>query len=133
MTEQADMTEEEAKEFAVYPKGRAYSIQSLISECASLELHCRDGSWRVCKCVLEKHLPLIAGVATEAYGFAKQNDEKEYMEQLFNGARVRYHLVLIQGMTPDLAEDIRAWARESRHKLARSGWLEDALEPIYFK
>ena len=73
------------------------------------------------------------GLASEAYGYAKQDDEKTYMEVLLTAARERHHRALIEGMSLKLAEDIRIWARGARHVLSRSGWLEEALEELYFK
>jgi len=113
---------------ATYPGGRAHALQTLIGELASLGLHCRDGSWRICACIPEKHLPLIASIASEAYGFAKIKEEKMFMEKILMGARERHHRVLLGGMSFEVAEDIRSWARECRHVITASCWLEYALE-----
>ena len=112
---------------ATYPSGRGYALQNLIGELASLGLHCRDGSWRICTCIPEKHLPLIAAISSEAYGFAKLPEEKVFMEQIFMGARERHHRVLKEGMSFEVAEDIRGWARECRHMITASCWLEHEL------
>ena len=113
---------------ATYPGDRAYSLQTLIGELASIGLHCRDGSWRICTCIPEKHLPLVAAVSSEAYGFAKIPEEKKFMEEIFMGARERHHRVLLEGMSLELADDIRVWSRACRHMITSSCWLEHALE-----
>jgi hypothetical protein len=123
------VSEEEVIECeATYPGARPYALQSLIGELASVGLHCRDGSWRICTCIPEKHLPLIAALSSEAYGFAKLPEEKKHMEKIMMGARERHHRVLLEGMSFEVAEDIRAWARAARHVITSECWLEDALE-----
>ena len=49
------------------------------------------------------------------------------MEQILMGARERHHRVLKETMTFEVAEDIRSWARECRHMITTSCWLERAL------
>ena len=122
------MSEDEVIECeATYPGGMPYALQNLIGELASLGLHCRDGSWRICACIPEKHLPLIAAISSEAYGFSKFPEEKMFMEQILMGARERHHQVLKESMTFEVAEDIRKWARECRHMITSSCWLERSL------
>jgi len=126
------MSEEIQEEYveceATYPGGRAYALQNLVGELASLGLHCRDGSWKICTCIPEKHLPLIAAISSEAYGFAKLPDEKAFMEKILFGARELHHRVLLEGMSLSLAEDIRGWARGCRHMITSEGWLDKALK-----
>jgi hypothetical protein len=63
-----------------------YTNEALIEELALLERHYRDGSWNVCSCVPEKHLPLIAGLASEGLMFleaAENPAERERMKVFY--------------------------------------------------
>jgi hypothetical protein len=55
---------------------RRYTETALVEELALLERHYRDGSFRECSCVPEKHLPLIAGLSSEMVMFVKDKDPK---------------------------------------------------------
>lgn len=65
---------------------RKYTAASLIEELALLERHYRDGSYTECSCVPEKHLPLIAGLASEMVMFVPSG-EKAFYENLAEVAR----------------------------------------------
>lgn len=62
---------------------RKYTENSLIEELALLERHYRDGSYKVCTCVPEKHLPLIAGLSSEMVMFL--NTEEDKMQKFYAG------------------------------------------------
>ncbi len=62
---------------------RKYTKNSLIEELALLERHYRDGSYRVCSCVPEKHLPLIAGLSSEMVIFLEMGEDK--LQKFYSG------------------------------------------------
>ena len=101
-----------------YPNDREYTLQSLVEQLGLLELHIRDGSWRLCDCNPGKHLPLVAGLASEGYGFAESEEEREFMECLMNQARV-FKAKIRSGeyWTQEDMDRIRDWARRARHKI----------------
>lgn len=66
---------------------KRYTEDSLIEELALLERHYRDGSYKECSCVPEKHLPLIAGLSSEMMMFVGEDKLKRFYEKLAEGAR----------------------------------------------
>jgi len=107
---------------ANFPDDHAYTLNSLIEELTLIERHIRDGSWRRCRCNPEKHLPLVAGLASEGYGFAEGKAEKEFMRCLRDTARVTRDK-MERGLFKDRdAEKLRAWARASRHRIEYKEW-----------
>jgi hypothetical protein len=66
---------------------KRYTIDSLIEELALLERHYRDGSYKECSCVPEKHLPLIAGLASEMVMFVTEDKLKNFYSNLGEVAR----------------------------------------------
>ena len=52
-----------------FPSDEDYTYGALVEELCLIERHIRDGSWRLCSCNPEKHLPSISGLASEGYGF----------------------------------------------------------------
>lgn len=105
-----------------FPNDREYTYGALLEELNLLERHLRDGSWKMCSCNPEKHLPLIAGLGSEGMGFTDDPDEKRFMESLMNQARVARAKFLKGGFKAEDAESLRAWAREMRHRLTESNW-----------
>lgn len=65
-----------------FPGDHDYTLTALVEELALVERHLRDGSSTTCSCLEEKHLPMIAGFASEGYGFAKDKVEREFMRCL---------------------------------------------------
>jgi hypothetical protein len=63
---------------------RVYTEDSLITQLALTELHCKDGSAvdAGCHCVPAKHLFLIEGLSSEGVGFTPKENEKRFYEQL---------------------------------------------------
>jgi hypothetical protein len=74
-----------AKEF----DGLEYTREALAEEISLMERHARDGSAVLggCSCIEEKHLLLIAGLASEGVTLAKDQAEKEYYMNLADKAR----------------------------------------------
>lgn len=69
--------------------GLNYTRESLPEELALIERHARDGSavQAGCACIEEKHLLLVAGLASEGVALATDMKEKEYYMGLANLAR----------------------------------------------
>ena len=106
-----------------FPNDREYTFQTLVEQLALMELHIRDGSWRLCSCNPEKHLPGVAGLASEGFGFAETEDELHFMECLMNQARV-FKAKIRSGeyRTQEDMNAVKDWARESRHRLEAKNW-----------
>lgn len=111
-----------------FPNDHDYTMTGLIEELALVERHLRDGSSTTCSCLQEKHLPIIAGFASEGYGFAKADTEREFMRCLRDTARLTREKIergLFRGRD---AEQLRAWAREMRHRIEWKKWRGDMAE-----
>jgi len=106
-----------------FPNDREYTFNALIEELFLVERHIRDNSWRLCDCTPSKHLPGIAGLASEGYGFAEDTDERGFMECLMNQARL-YKAMIEDGRIKNEKQfnQIRAWARYARHLLSVKDW-----------
>lgn len=106
-----------------FPSDRDYTLQSLVEQLGLMELHIRDGSWRLCDCNPEKHLPLAAGLASEGFGFAESDDESLFMECLMNQARV-FKSKIRKGeyRTQEQMNILKDWAREGRHRIEERNW-----------
>lgn len=69
--------------------GLDYTRETLLEELSLMERHARDGSAfeAGCSCIEEKHLLLIAGLASEGVTLAKDQAEKEYYMKLAEWSR----------------------------------------------
>jgi hypothetical protein len=69
--------------------GLEYTREALAEELSLVERHARDGSAVLggCSCIEEKHLLLIAGLASEGVTLATDQAEKEYYMNLAEKAR----------------------------------------------
>ena len=105
-----------------------YTLNSLIEELALIERHIRDGSWIKCRCNPEKHLPLVAALASEGYGFSENAHEKEFMRCLRDTARLTREKIEHGVFKEKDADRLRAWARESRHRIEYKAWKGDMAE-----
>jgi hypothetical protein len=112
-----------------FPGDRKYTHNSLVEELALAERHCRDGSWAYCQCNPEKHLPLIAGLASEGVGFAESEPEKSFMKGLRDYARKLKVDIERGDFNDDAAEDFREWAREMRHRITLNQWYGAMADP----
>lgn len=79
-------------------------------------------------CNPEKHLPLVAGLASEGYGFAEDPDEKAFMRKLQNYARIMRSRIKAGKFTTKEADSLRAWAREMRHRIEEKNWAGEWQE-----
>jgi len=105
-----------------FPGDHDYTLNALVEELTLAERHLRDGSWKLCDCNPEKHLPMIAGLASEGYGFTDDMGEKAFMVQLRDGARI-FKTKIEKGLFQQRdAEDLRAWTREMRHRISFKQW-----------
>lgn len=67
---------------------KLYTVNSLVEELALLERHINDGSYLLCGCAPEKHLPLIAGLSSEAVRIvAIDETEKHFYQTIADLAR----------------------------------------------
>ena len=106
-----------------FPDDRTYTINALIEELTLAERHCRDESYPLCSCLPEKHLFLLAGLASEGYGFAQDQDEKEFMRQLqVRSRKIREDIKEGRCRTKEDYDKLRAWLREMRHRLDQKNW-----------
>ena len=112
-----------------YPGGHTYAIQTLITELCLLELHLRDLSWLTCTCIPEKHLPTIAGIASENYGFTTNQEEKLIMATIVKRARELHHRTILEEPTHELAETTRKWARNTRKTITSALWYPPLFTP----
>jgi hypothetical protein len=71
--------------------GLDYTREALAEELSLVERHARDGSAVLggCSCIEEKHLLLIAGLASEGVTLATDQAEKEYYMNLAELARAK--------------------------------------------
>ena len=116
-----------------FPSDREYTLNSLVEELTLMERHLRDGSWKLCSCNPEKHLPLVAGLASEGYGFTDDPEEKEFMRQLRDRARVWRDKIKSGVFNASDADDMRAWTRDLRHRIEFQTWsgpMEEAPELV---
>lgn len=69
--------------------GLDYTRNALLEEISLIERHARDGSAVTagCACIEEKHLLLLAGLASEGVTLAADQAEKEYYMRLAEKAR----------------------------------------------
>jgi hypothetical protein len=101
-----------------------YTLHAMIEEFTLMERHLRDGSWKLCSCNPEKHLPLVAGLASEGYGFTSDVDEKEFMRRVRDYSRIMREKIEKGEFKDADAEELRAWAREMRHRIEYKKWRE---------
>lgn len=112
-----------------FPGDRKYTFNALVEELALAERHCRDGSYQLCNCNPEKHLPLIAGLASEGVGFAESQPEKSFMRQVRDYARQMKASIEDGDFNAQMAEELRDWTRETRHRIAYEQWGEGFVDP----
>jgi len=106
-----------------FPSDREYTLQTLVEELFLVERHIRDNSWRLCDCTPSKHLPGIAGLASEGYGFAEEKNERNFMECLMNQARLfKSGIENRKIKTQEQWDQIRDWARKARHLISNRNW-----------
>jgi len=112
-----------AKERAAnFPNDHDYTIETMHEELSLMERHLRDGSWKLCNCNPEKHLPLLAGLASEGIGFTDDPDEKLFMEKVRDTARIWKLRIKSGNFTDADANKLRGWAREQRHRIEYKVW-----------
>ena len=114
-----------------FPDDRVYTLNSLVEELALMERHLRDGSWVLCSCNPEKHLPLVSGLASEGFGFTDDQDEKEFMRLIRDRARIWRTKIQDGKFDKEDADNLRAWARSARHRIQFRQWtgeLDEAPE-----
>ena len=111
-----------------FPNDRDYTFLALTEELALMERHLRDGSWTLCTCNPEKHLPLVAGLASEGFGFAEKTDEKEFMRRIRDRARIWRDKIQNGKFSQEDADKMRAWARELRHRIEFKQWTGEMGE-----
>jgi len=85
-----------------------YTNEALVEQLALLQLHYDDGSFRECSCVPEKHLPIIAGLASEQVTFSMRVGKDE--------------------LTP-FYRGLADWAREARKKIEEGDYSKPANNP----
>ena len=106
-----------------FPNDMEYTFHALVEQLALMELHIRDGSWKLCSCNPEKHLPVVAGLASEGFGFAETDDERHFMECLMSQARVfKAKIKSGEYRTQGDMNTVKNWAREARHRLEVKNW-----------
>lgn len=106
---------------ANFPGDHNYTLQSLVEELNLVERHIRDRSYQSCSCNAGKHLPLVAGLASEGIGFSEGDEERSFMEDLMNHARLLREDIKLR-VTPEKAEEIREWARDARRRINEHAW-----------
>lgn len=111
-----------------FPGDHDYTLNALVEELTLAERHLRDGSWKLCDCNPEKHLPMIAGLASEGYGFTDDVGEKAFMVRLRDGARIFKGKIEKGEFQQHDAEDLRAWTREMRHRISFKEWEREMPE-----
>lgn len=118
-----------------FPSDRIYTINALVEELFLIERHVRDTSYRKCDCTPSKHLPGVAGLASEGYGFAEGDAERGFMECLMNQARL-YRSRIEEGKLrgEEQWNEVRDWARRARHMLSARDWegKQDVEEQISY-
>ena len=108
-------------------------MEALKEELALMERHLRDGSWRLCRCNPEKHLPLLAGLSSEGFGFADDPEEREFMREIRDRSRIWRAKIQEGKFTDEDADQLRAWARTLRHRIEFRNWsgpLEETPEIV---
>lgn len=111
-----------------FPDDRVYTLNSLVEELALMERHLRDGSWTLCSCNPEKHLPLVSGLASEGFGFTDDQDEKEFMRLIRDRARIWRAKIQDGKFDKEDADNLRAWARSARHRIQFRQWKGELSE-----
>ena len=76
--------------------GLDYTRNAILEELSLIERHARDGSAVTagCACIEEKHLLLLAGLASEGVTLASDRAEKEYYMGLADLARAKRQEIL---------------------------------------
>lgn len=105
-----------------YPGDYHYTHQALLEDLGLMERHIRDGSWRGCTCIPEKHLPLISGLTSEGYIFAKSPEEKQWMANVRDKARTLKQQFKTGNITSQTMNEVADWTRTKRHELDRQTW-----------
>ena len=95
------------------------------TELGLMQLHLSDGSWVLCSCNPEKHLPLISGLASEGFGFTDDPDEKAFMQEIRDTARIWRSRIKKGLFNAERADELRAWARDVRHRIEAKDWRKE--------
>jgi len=111
-----------------FPDDKMYTLNALVEELALMERHLRDGSWVLCSCNPEKHLPLVSGLASEGFGFTDDKDEKEFMRLIRDRARIWKAQIQEGKFDKEDADKLRTWARELRHRIEFRRWRGELSE-----
>lgn len=93
--------------------------------------HFKDGSWRLCKCSPEKHLPTVVQFAQEGVAMSQSDKEMVYMENLRDTA-LTYARRLDEGQLTDAeAQTLSRWAGDTYNYLKKnnSSWSECGSSP----
>lgn len=112
--------------------GLDYTRESLLEELSLMERHARDGSAveAGCSCIEEKHLLLIAGLASEGVTLAKDQAEKEFYMNLADRAReLRQQIIQGDWKKADGAHGLSACERKI-HKCLEQGGKECTAEVL---
>jgi len=114
---------EEIESPTAYNNNRQYTHDSLVKQANAAELHFEDGSFRVCGCNAEKHLPRIEVLADEGGRFAKSPEEKKFMRQTGDKAR-EFKALMKNSLKLDDTEATRIadWAKEVRKRVDSQNW-----------
>lgn len=107
---------------------RDYTHEAMIGQLGLMELHIKDGSYRECTCNPEKHLPVLAGLASEGSGFTEDPDEKVFMQRVRDTARNWRTRIKAGLFTEEDAAKLGDWAREQRHRIEYKVWLGEMPE-----
>ena len=103
-------------------------LDEMHTELGLMHLHLSDGSWRLCSCNPEKHLPLISGLASEGFGFTDDPDEKKFMRLIRDRARIWRSKIKSGKFNDKDADEMRAWTREVRHRIEFKKWKGELSE-----
>lgn len=117
-----------------FPNDYDYTMQALVEELTLIERHARDESWKLCGCIPSKHLPIISGLSSEAYGFSDSDEERWFMQSLMTEARLMKRDIDRGVIRSDKHfDEIRAWAREARKRIERKKWSGAYSTDIEYK
>ena len=67
-------------------------------------------------------MPMLAGLASEGFGFAKDSEEKEFMRKIRDRSRLFKSKIKEGKFDKSDADEMRAWARDLRHRIEFQTW-----------
>lgn len=106
-----------------FPGDRLYTLNALVEQLGLMELHINDGSWKACSCNPEKHLPIIAGLASEGCRFAESQGERAFMQDVRDRARdYRGKIKNLELRTQGDMDGMADWGRGVRHGVEARDW-----------